>query len=287
MLEKLKTHWQIYTVIFVFWCFFDLYDFYKPFGIEIQHYISSSEIIFLVLPSILHGIYVALLILSFTFLVSHDPEFNEEPSETPDNRLLPRSLLRYFQGLYKVWKIKEPILYRIGYFILALFMIILVLTIYSGFIFLTVSFFDDFSWFRQQEFWKYINFSTKYLLLALFCIFLIGGLDVFTGLCEKSKSKFFQKFSDKNSPLFSFIVAFVVLNMMSNQIDFLLINSGKGKLDVSFAYANQNIKTDIKIVYIGETSSSLFLRNCNDSSNIIYRNSEIHNIVEKVNTNNN
>lgn len=266
MLERIKTNWQILTVLLLLWSFFDLYNYYSGFKIDIQNYISTSELPLLVLPSILKGALIFFLLVLFVSIGNGNYNTNS-----------------YDQNFSRIWPFKKYVIHTIEDFkskkYFWAFFFIIVLLVEIGF-FLFSSFIvcgTLYLLYIRDLLLPHFSYLNKWIFLFLFTFFSMPFVIKFDEFAEKSKNELLRIITFDRSLIFYYTLLFFVNSIISNRIDFLLTTKGKGKHQVSFFIKDKKLSTSDSIVYIGATQSYIFLRNIADSNNLIFKTSEVDN----------
>lgn len=270
MLEKIRDNWQILTALLLLWSFFDTYYYFYQFGIQIQQYVSVSELILLVLPTILKGIswLLAFVIISFWMQVRQTSRLGNSKFQV---FIYSSSLQRIRENFQKrdylaccltILKFLMLIIFLIGPLLVGL---LLLCTIYFG----------------KANFIIDISHSNKYLALIFVGYFVLTIVGYFYKLIEKNKSELVRFFAGKNIMLVYYFLILFLTSLVSNRIDYQLIRRGIGKNKISFSIDSKKFETTDKITLIGATQTYWFFRNNIDSSNIIFKMGDTRNIITK------
>ncbi|MEQ1799319.1 MAG: hypothetical protein ABL872_15305, partial [Lacibacter sp.] len=263
---------------------FDLYTYYAPFGIEIHSYINISEILLLVFPTILNGLFaILLIIISLAIGLRNktnqlDPKTKElitALDEYDSSVFHFKQNFKSLKGSFKPFHLKNTfsIFLNTLSILFELSFVLLLFIIGHGIYTIFVS--------ESLEIYP-LNRLLRFAFFYLFSFFFF--VPVFLLLSE-----YFEKYSHKifsgltlvKIPVIYFVIGFVVNSLISNRIQYLYITNGHSNKDVSFTYNDNKIKTDSNFVYIGSTQSYIFIRNNNDSLSLIIKKDEIKNLTIK------
>ena len=273
MLEKLKEHWQLLTILLLLWSFFDLYNYYHGLGIEIQQYISTGEIILLALPTLLKGIFIFIIIFFYSILGVSTRKPNNTIYSEPEPIWAFGRHFKYLIADIKERKLLRSLLSLIGLIMsigtCAFFLFIL----FSGWYYLFVHQSFDGLKVTHQNKWYLLFFFTFFGTLPI--VFLIHDY------IEKPSKILLKKISFNNSPILYFLLIFILNSYLSNKISHILILHGTGPNQVYFKKDQSHFSTDSNMVYIGSTTSYLFFHNNKDSNNFVINRASIDSLVLK------
>ena len=271
MFEKLKEHWQLLTILLILWSFFDLYNYYNNFGIEIQQYISTGEIVLLTLPTLLKGIFIFLAILCYAFLAT--PSGKSGHTSEPDKFW---TFGQTFKNSITEFKAKN---YGYGLFLFIAFVIKLI----NVFVCLFVLAAGCYYLFVRQSFNTLkVTYDTKWYLLFILTLFgILPVVIMISDFFDKPSRAAHKKVLFNNSPVFYFLLIFIINCYLSNKISYILISQGKGSHEVYFKKNHLHFASDSNTVYIGSTSAFIFFRNNKKQNNLVFSRESIDSLVLK------
>lgn len=278
-LKRIRENWQLLATLLITWSVFDLYNFYRPFGIEIQSYVSISELLLLSFPTLLNGIYsmitvtVLVIFIKIPTTTNGDIDNNFHTEEPGIFRI--NNKLRLLKGHFTTLSIRN--IHKVIFQIISILGDIcqLVIIAYIGY--------RIFALYNSNL--TDINFSTyrsRVVLLLFITIFFLTPLFIIV-------SAFFNRYSNKNlstliissNPIGYFVLAFVVNSIISNRVQYLSIINGKQEKILSFSYSGKEIRTDSTVIYIGSTESYIFFRDNSKKESVILKKTQIDNIKIK------
>lgn len=281
-IKKIKDNWQLLATLLIMWSIFDLYNYYIRFGIDIQQYLNVSEILLLTFPAFLHGI-VAIIIL-FIFITfglrkkSKDPEIEKNHLAMDEYHPELFQFKKHFieiRDLLTPFKLKNifPIFMWTLFVLIETAVILFILTI-GYFIFkIFIS--------KSLEFYPVYGKIRFVMLYFITYFFLIPVFLLISDIIEKHTHNAFSDLTIKKYPIIYFTIMLIINGLISNQVQYLSIINGRSNKIISFIYNENKIVTDSTLVFIGGTKDYIFLRNCRDSTSIIYKRDEINNLSIK------
>lgn len=269
MLEKIKNNWQILTALLLLWSFFDIYTYFNQYGIQIQQYLSATELLLLVLPTILKGIFWLFIIMGVNlwFEVRKASATNSKLQIFIYSSNLPEIKRKFQEKKYRSW------LFTIFRFILVC--IILIGPIIAGCTLLFIIYFGNINYFFP------ITYSNKPFALVFVGLFVIVILGYISKILDKNKNELVRFFSAESISFAYYLLILLLTSIASNRIDYRLTRNGVGKHQVSFIADGKSFRTSDRIIYVGFTQTYWFFRNNADSSNLIFKMADIKNIIVK------
>ena len=272
-IQKIKDNWQVLATLLIAWSLFDLYNFYSPFGIEIQSFLSISEIFLLVFPTILNGVFAILIITFFLAFGSKTRTDGTLVNDTSDDSLL---------GLKESWNDlrKNFPLNKVGNWfgliinIIGLVMKLGVLAFVGFIVYVVISLFTSTN-VQLSPMPKGVRFSMLMFLSMFLLIPLFMAINAFlTG----HKYPLFARLTLVKSPFVYFALGFIINSLISNRLQYLNITNGYGDYKLSFMIQDKTIKTDSNLVYIGSTQSYIFIYDNKDSTSLCYKKESMSNL---------
>jgi len=230
-----------------------LYGYYHEFGIEINNYISSPEIILSFLPTILLVSGILYGVLFQTFLNSEAKQISivatDEIEIQEISTLNSKFPIKSKSFLYRMF-LKPTTWYFLSSIILALFSYFL------------VKFFNFKNW--ELQYW---NLITSFIILG--CLFAIAYL-------EKGVS-----WIQSNKILVLAILIYVLSSMIKEyrKSDAKKIKDGIATTHVKFQRKGKTVETNNFFLYVGETQSKIFFFDRRNKSTIIYKQDEIDSLA--------
>lgn len=272
LIDNIKEHWQILATTLIGWSLFDLYNFYKPFGIDIVSYLTIGETVLLVFPSLITGVITTILIISLLIFLVDSRDAESSNTQKNNTSLFEfRSSFRLLRDHYKPLSAKNA-----GFVILGIVGLVMNL----GMICLMVGMaYNIFMLFVSEQLIIYTQ-SKIGILFFLDMLFVIPVIILLDNYFEK-RPNLFLNFTLRKRPLLYLISILALNSVVSNRITYLQIIHGENNRAVHFVYKDRNYKTDSSLVYIGASQSYIFLRNNLDSSNSIFRKEELSDFVLK------
>ncbi len=233
-MKKLLKYLPLLTICLLFFGYCYLYYYYKAFNIEINSFISTTDIILSFLPVIVlisSIFYSAILIQLYETIKKPSSdidkvEINNKRTKFQKFRSWIRNYILWILGLYYIpWLIIQEIL-KVGF---------------------------DYKPYELAN----LNLISHYFFLFI----------IYIGIAFHEKR---TKILENPTLIALFLIIFISLKIgdyRSNEAMKVKDGMGDYKKDhVSFQYNGKTIKTDESLVFVGVTSAYLFLYNRNDST---------------------
>lgn len=266
-MEKIRNNIPILSALLIFIGYLNYQFYYTNFDIEINSYLTTSELIFSFLPlTIPFLLIISTLIFLSTGLEfaierkDREKEFDRE-IETPLHAIsrIPPAWSRMVRDLKREDKrtidwitLPMSVLMFIMSIAVTAFMVAYI------FVFIHASTTSDFTT---------IDFTDTLILGIIWLVFIFIRID----LNEKEDAK---KWSRSFGYALLITVSIGLLRIAKNE-NASNILKGQAEYKASIDLQDSNITTDSTIVYIGQTSEYLFLRNRKNDENIILKISDI------------
>ncbi len=260
-MEKLRNNLPILSALLIFIGYLNYQFFYSNFDIEISSYLTTSELIFSFLPLTIPFL---LIIGTLTFLsigigfAIEKKEENDELETDPETPLhaisrIPPAWNRMVKALRK--KNKSALDWGLLPITILLFVMSVIVAIFMVayiFIFVFISLSSDFS---------VISYTGTLVLGVFWIIFIFIRID----LSEKEGRSNWSR----NLAYALLVTLSIGLLRISKNETATNILVGKPEYSAAIELTDSTITTDSTIVYVGQTSNYLFLRNRKTRDNII------------------
>lgn len=266
-MEKIRTNIPILTALLIFIGYLNYQFYYTNFDIEISSYLTTSELIFSFLPLTIPFL---LIICTLTFIslgvefVIERKDRQKEPDREIETPLHAISRIRPAWDIM-VWALKRENKKIVDWVTLPVSVLIFILSIavtvfmYAYiFIFVHASTTTDF---------KAISFADTLILGVIWLILIFIRIDL-------NEKKGIRKWSRSFGYALLITVSIGLLRIAKNE-NASNVLKGQAEYKASIELPDFNITTDSTIVYIGQTSEYLFLRNREKDENIILKISDI------------
>lgn len=224
--------------------------YYDRFSIQIENYLSFSEVLILFVPDIL---FFAIMMFSVFFLsyVVRSKE-KEDQNDEQKNKIIDQSKLGK--------RIKEHYKFDKGTFWISLWCIALAVAVY---------FIDS------EKFWDLIFYL---LIIPAFLLYII--------LLNEYKRKFMidkgRQFDATINNLLLILFIFALNSIVSVSTDIQDVYK-KSSHKITFVYNDETIETNSRIKYLGETEKYVFLYNNKEKKSTVYVKSKIDGFtIEKI-----
>ena len=268
MLKNIKDNWQILTVICLLWSFFDIAFFYQAFGIEIQEYVSTNEIILLTLPGILKGVVIFGAILLWISL-GHSTgrsQIYQDQGKIWQFRSLYRRLLQDIKLKKLLGIVISTIAFIMEIIGIGFCIFVLVITIYI--VFYTHSIYK---YVQPNHTWPVVVFAFLFGILPL--------LMKLNDYAEKPTRIVLKRVLFNNDPIFYFIISFILCSVIATEINHSMIKNGIGLKQVSLIRSGKRIETDSCLTYIGSTRNFIFFWDKKDNHSLIFNKNGIDSLL--------
>jgi hypothetical protein len=246
MTKKIIENITLLSIILIYFGYCNLYFFFKEFKIDIYNYISNSEILFSFLPTIvITAASFGYLIISLA--INHNQrgkqDANNQEKEIENNKKneqdleIPKSKKMRFN----ISILKSPI--------------IICFTIYTLLILVRFIIKHEMDY-KDYELKKY-SLLISFMIPILYYYVLI---------------EFGNEFLKK----YSFFIALFVIIFIGNQISEYRkceaeeIKNGITNIEISFVINNKEVKTNKKLLLIGQTQSSIFLYDRSNKTSYVF-----------------
>ncbi|MES2566218.1 MAG: hypothetical protein V4565_05095 [Bacteroidota bacterium] len=254
-MKKVIEYIPLLTICLFFFGYSNLHGYYKEFKIDIHNYISNTEILLSFLPTIV--VWATLTYsLFYQMLVQEAGKTKKEPKledikETDDEQEEVKQIVKNSR-----WKSIFKNVFTSFWFYFFSWSIIRVIL---GTILVKYYYSYELQWFS-------ICYSLGVILIIYLAIFF-----------KDDDVNYFAK----NPIIVSlFIIMFINSEIISYRInDAKKLKAGIIDRNISFKYNNKIVRTYSKLLYIGQTQSSLFLYNRNNKATLIYKTSEIDSLI--------
>jgi hypothetical protein len=262
-MEKIRNNIPILSALLIFIGYLNYQFYYTNFDIEINSYLTTSELIFSFLPLTIPF----LLIISTLIFLSTGLEFaiERKDRETEFDREI-ETPLHAISRIQPAWSrmvrnLKREDKRTIDWITLPISVLIFIMSIAVAafmvayiFIFIHASTTSDFTT---------IDFTDTLILGVIWLVFIFIKID----LNEKENSKKWSR-SFGYALLITVSIGLLRIAKTENASNIL---KGQAEYKASINLQGSNITTDSTIVYIGQTSEYLFLRNRRNDENIILK----------------
>lgn len=252
-LQTLKSYLPLIYIFLVCFGYFNKSMFYYDiFDLDILYYMGIQELVLMFIPlgSILIAIIIFLLAIVFPMAI-FIPESGNDKSENTENK--------EYSGKKKSIKVLDYAFETISYAVIAylIFLFPLFILAYSLFREGTKNFFDSGSAFILMFLWG-ILFLVKLVLMP-----------------EKDKKKIHH-----TRAIWSVvaIMAFILYSY-SNYLKANRILKGETDFNVKFTINNKQIQTTDELLFFGQTTDYIFIRNICTNENLIYNKNDIEELI--------
>jgi hypothetical protein len=249
MIKKLLEYLPIFTICLLFFGYCNLFYYYKVFNIEIYSFITTTDILLSFLPIIvlITSMFYATILIQLYETIKKTSS-NIDITETNDKPTKKQKIISWIRkNIY--WIV---CIYYLPWLILSLIL-------QFGFHYKPYELTD-------------INMFIDFIFLTI----------IYIGIALHERR---SKILENPTIIAVFLVIFISVKIGSyRSSEALKIKDGKGnykKDHVSFQYQQKSIITNDTLVYVGETSSYLFLYNRNDSTTKVYPFSKIEDLTIK------
>ncbi|MGJ3236139.1 hypothetical protein [Marivirga sp.] len=268
--EIIKNNIPLISGGLIFLGYLNYHFYYSQFDININTYLTTSELIFsflpLTVPFILTLSASIVIFIGLQLSIVHqekDSQSNKE--EEPFNELL--SVKSSWHKLKFQFNKKKDIF---DYIFLPINTIVFLISIAIQ-LFLIVFIMLVAGSFSVDH--QYIGFGGLLILGILWLILIFARITIYKKEQTRSKIKFMSILF-----LLNLIILFLWLN---NKEKANKILNNKKILDITILMDKDTIKSDSNLLYIGKTSEYIFFRDVSDSSNKIYKLDELLELKQK------
>jgi hypothetical protein len=277
-MEKIRNNLPVLSAVLIFIGYLNHRFFYNLFDIEIETYLTTTELIFSFLPLTIPFLIVLtfLLFMSFGFHLAigrQDKEFDDKATVLEEISTMSTAwsdLVRHFKRPKKTFFFWFGIPFSILLFLMKIgVQIFLVIYVY---IFLANVFKSN-----PPEIIDFGFFPTL-ILGIVWIVFLTMKIDKYQKEEAKNSAKVMTN-------ILILTIAIGILKL-ANQESAKRILDGNPKYSANIEFNdNSSIKSDSTVVYIGQTNNYIFFRDIPNAENIIFKMDNVKNLKLTLNTN--
>ncbi len=270
MISVIKNNIPIISALLIFTGYLNLHFYYTHFDIEINVFLTASELIFsflpLTIPFLLTICFLILWSLGLHIVIVRQ-EKEKSPYETDDSTIdeivsVPKA---WKQLKFRVQKKKDWLDWVLMPVTIFTFLLSIVVQLFLiGYVYIILKNFIS------DE--PYLSFGPTMFLGILWLFFIFSRLSIY----KKEETK-------KRVRQFGFVLSVtvaVVLLWIGNKESAMNVLNGEPEYQVNFDFNSKPISTDSTLVFIGRTSEYLFLRDLPNSQNQIFRLDQINKLTQ-------